>query len=466
MPSAPAAFRVGRVATGATALVIGAGLIAAATFLPLPSTRLEPSAVSVTPVPSTDQVICAGSVLRLGDESGTNATSASPIGSPAVVRASTAGEVESRVLAATDAGGGVGAPTALSAPSAPDAVIAGAQSQSVSTEDYRGFAAAACTAPSSDAWIVGGSTAVGRTALLTIANPGTVSSTVSLEIYTEEGLVEAAGTNGIIVAAGSQRVVSLAGFAPSLESLAVHVTSRGGPVAAAIQQSIVRGIDPGGVDIVGSTGVPSTILELPGLTIANGVGVQGLLGLEGYADLDTVLRVLVPGPDAASATVSITPAVEGGVTAGFTLDLEPGIVTDVPLDDLEDGVYSIRVETDAPVVAALRASAVDDEDVDLAWYTAAAPLTGDALVPVAAGPGATITLSNTTDSTVSASLDGEPVELGAGEAIAIAVDDARSYQLSGGAGLAVSVGYSGGNRLASYAISASATAEAPVVVRP
>lgn len=466
MPRALASFRIARVATGATALVVGAGLIAAATFLPLPTARLEPSAVTVTPVPSTDQVICPGSVLRLGDESGTDATTASPIGSAAVVRAATDGEVESRVLAATDAGGGVGAPSVLSAPSVPDAVVAGAQSQSVSTDDYRGFTAASCTAPSSDSWIVGGSTAVGRTALLTLANPGSVSSTVSVEIYSEDGLVEAAGTAGIEVAAGSQRVVSLAGFAPSLESLAVHVTSRGGPVAATIQQSIVRGIDPGGVDIVGSTGVPSTTLEIPGLTISNAVGVQELLGLEGYADLDTVLRVLVPGAEGVSATVSISSAAEGGETAGFTLELEPGVVTDVPLDDLEDGVYSVRIETDAPVVAALRASAADDGDVDLAWYTAAAPLTGDALIPVAAGPGATLTLSNTTDSPVIASLDGEPVELGAGEAIAIGVDDARSYVLAGGAGLAVSVGYSGRERLASYAISASATDEAPVVVRP
>ena len=467
MPDARTALLVGsRVAVGAAALVVGAGLIAAATFIPLPTAELEAPVVTVTPVPSADQVVCPGSVLRLGDESGANATSATAIGTATTVQASTAGDVESQALAATDAGGGLGSPVALSVPSTPDAAVAGAQSQSVRAGDYRGFAAAECSAPSSDVWLVGGSTAVGRTALLTLANPGAVSSTVSIEIYSEDGRVDAQGTSGIVVAAGGQRVLTLAGFAPSLESLAVHVTSRGGPVAATLQQSIVRGIDPGGVDIVGPTGAPATTQVIPGVTVTASVEVLGLLGLEGYADLDTVLRILVPGSEPANVTVTMTSTAEGALPAGFDIVIDPGVVTDVPLDDLDDGTYAVTIESDAPVVTALRASTATGGDVDLAWFTAASPLTGDALIPVAAGPGARLGLSNTTATAISATLDGQPLEVAAGAAVSIGVGDGRSYLLSGGAGLAVSVGYSGAGRLGSYAVSASATEEPPVVVRP
>ena len=467
MPEPRARLVVGaRAATGAVALVLGAGLIAAATFLPLPSARLEPQSVTVTPVPAADELVCPGAVLRLGDESGANATDASAIGSSTSVRASTTGEVESRALGATDAGGGLGAPTVLTVPSAPDAGIAGAQSQSVETADYRGFAAAECGAPSSDAWIVGGSTAVGRTTLLTIANPGAVPTTASVEIYGENGIIDAPGTTGIIVAAGSQRVLSLAGFAPSLDLLAVHVTTRGGPVVANLQQSVVRGIDPGGVEIVGATAAPATSQVIPGLTIRNAVETQGLLGIDGFADLESVLRVFVPGENDAATTVSITAAADGAAAASFELVLPAGVVTEVPLDDLVDGRYSVDVESDVPVVAALRGSTVAGEAADLAWFTAAEPLTGDTLIPVAAGPGSTLSVSNTTDEAIVATLDEQTVEVPAGGSVGIPVDDARTYRLAGGAGLAVSVGYSAAGRLAAYTVSASATEEPPVVVYP
>lgn len=467
MPEPRAGLLVGmRAATGVVGLVAGAAIVAAATFLPLPTARLEPSGITVTPVPATDQLICPGAVLRLGDESGANATDASAIGAAVTTRGATSGEVESRPLASTDAGGGVGAPIVLTAPGDADAGLTGAQSQSVATSDYRGFAAAECSAPSSDAWLVGGSTAVGRTTLLTLANPGAVTSTVTLDIYGEDGLVDAPGTSGIVVAAGSQRVLSLAGFAPSLESLAVHVTSRGGPVTANLQQSVVRGINPGGIDIVGATVGPSTSHVIPGVVLRNTVDVQGLLGAEGFDDLVTALRILVPGDSPATATVRITPSTPGGVGTSFDLSLDAGVVTDVPIDDLEDGTYSVEVETDIPVVTALRASTVDAEHADLSWFTAADALAGDALLAVADGPGALLSLSNTTADDITASLDGEAVPVPAGGVVSVPVVDARTHLLTGATGLFASLGFAGSGALGSYAVSASAAEEAPVVVFP
>jgi len=467
MPEPRARLLVGaRAATGAIGIVIGVGVVAAATFLPLPTVVLAPASVTVVPVPSTAQLVCPGAVLRLGDESGANATEASAIASAASTRGATSGEVESRALAATAAGGGVGAPTALLVPAGSDASIAGAQSQSVATSDYRGFTAAECARPSSDAWLVGGSTAVGRTTLLTIANPGAVASTVTLQLYTEDGLVDAPGTNGIVVAAGSQRVLSLAGFAASVESLAVHVTSRGGPVVANLQQSVVRGIDPGGVEIIGSTTAPATRQVIPGVIVSNAAELAGMLGLEGYEDLDTVLRVLVPGDAAARASVRIRPSAADGTGTSFDLSLDAGVITDIPIDDLEDGHYSVEIDSDVPVVGALRVATVADGDADLAWFAAAAALTGDSFLAVAPGPSATLSLTNSGSAAVSASLDGVAFTLPGGSSVSLDVGDGATHLLSGATGLYASVGYAGAAKLGAYTLSASATTEPPVTVYP
>ena len=58
-------------------------------------------------------------------------------------------------------------------PSAGEAAVAGGASASVTLAgDLRGLAAASCRPPSADAWLVGGSTEIGSSALLVVANPG------------------------------------------------------------------------------------------------------------------------------------------------------------------------------------------------------------------------------------------------------------------------------------------------------
>ena len=128
MPEPRARLVVGaRTVAGLVGVVVGIGVVAASTFLPLPTARIEPTSVTVTPVPSAEQLICPGAVLRLGDELGANATDATAIDSPSTTRAATTGEIDSRPLAATDAGGGLGAPVVLSLPVDSEAGLAGSQ---------------------------------------------------------------------------------------------------------------------------------------------------------------------------------------------------------------------------------------------------------------------------------------------------------------------------------------------------
>ncbi|WP_367651797.1 DUF5719 family protein [Curtobacterium sp. MCPF17_052] len=70
---------------------------------------------------------------------------------------------------------------------------------------------------------------------------------------------------------------------------------------------------------------------------------------EDTADAAPVLRLYVPGTEVARVTLGITTADGGGTTVDATA--EPGVVTDVPLDDFPDGRYSFTIDSSVPIVA-------------------------------------------------------------------------------------------------------------------
>ena len=116
--------------------------------------------------------------------------------------------------------------------------------------DLHGSAAAACQQPANDLWLVGANTALGRTAVLNLSNASSTPATVSLDLFGAKGQIQAPGSRGLLVAPGTTRSIVLAGLAPGEEQLSVRVRSAGGPVAAVIQQSVLRGLTPGGVDFI------------------------------------------------------------------------------------------------------------------------------------------------------------------------------------------------------------------------
>jgi hypothetical protein len=474
-----------RVVAGVVGLAVGAATIAAAALLPLSSIQLSPQSVSVTPQPAAKQLVCPGAVLQLGDAGGQNASVASAIGQPVTTIVATSGGYDTASLRQTDADpDAAGAPQLVTAPASTEnaASIAGAQYQSVDRDDYRGLAAAACASPSSDTWLVGGSTAVGRTTLLTLANPGAVESTVSIDMFSEQGAVEASGLSGIIVPASSQRVVSLAGFGPGLASIALHVTSRGGPVAASLQQAIVRGIEASGVDVIGATSAPNTHSIIPGVVILESEEVAGRLGEQGFDDLRSALRIFVPGDAAAQVSVRVIPdSVDAPVAdadgdsltgASFDLVADPGVVTDIPIESLVDGSYSVVVDSSVPVVTAMRASTVAATTVgsvpagasDVAWFSAATALGDSAFAAVAPGPGASLHLVNPGEIAAAVSIDGDTVTVPAGSSVTVPVSEGESLTLGGVEGLFASVSLRAPGRLASYLLASAAITEAPVTL--
>ncbi|PZE84953.1 DUF5719 family protein [Curtobacterium sp. MCBD17_032] len=449
----------------AVAVVVAAGTIAAAHTIGTTVTPGHPAGRTVTPVPAAAERVCAGSALRLSDDAGNDATRASAVGSPEIASATTGTGVERSRLEGSNTGGSE--PTLLTAPAGDTAPqVAGSSVQSVSDGDLVGTGAASCEDPSQSTWLLGGSTETGRTSLVTLANPTDVNATVDLAIADAEGTVSAPGTTGIVVAPNSQKVVPLAGFVTDQGATVVHVTSTGGQIVAHMQETVVRTLTPGGFDIVSGGAAPARTQVIPAVVLDDAEGAQRG---EDTADAAPVLRLYVPGDRTARVTLGITTADGGGTTVDATA--EPGIVTDVPLDDFPDGRYSFTITSTVPIVAAARTTTpTEDGRTDLGWFASAEPLGDTTTTAVAAGSGARLNLVNPTreDATVTIASgdDAQQVAVASGATATVRVPSTQQLTITGAAGLVAGVSYQGDDGIAGFPVRPATEVSSPMRVYP
>lgn len=254
--------------------------------------------------------------------------------------------------------------------------------------DLQGSAAAGCQQPGNDLWLVGANTSLGRSAVLSLTNASGTPATVSLDLLGSRGLIQAPGSRGLLVPPGSTRSIILAGLAPGQERLGVRVRSAGGPVAAVIQQSVLRGLTPGGVDFITPSTAPSERQVVTGLDIQDPAGVAALTAKPGYADAGPALEIAVPG--AADAVVEVKLYGRDGQKAlpgGGVVTAKAGAVTEVSLAGVAAGTYTVAASSDISFTAAVRLTrGLRPEGAsDVAYSAASARLGSQHVVPVPGG---------------------------------------------------------------------------------
>jgi hypothetical protein len=315
------------------------------------------------------------------------------------------------------------------------------------TGDLRGLSAVSCGVASTDAWLLGGGTQVGRRARLLLANPAPAAAVVDLTVLGPAGEVGAPSGEGIVVPAGGQVPVLLDALAPGLDALAVHVVARSGRVAATLDDEVVRGLVPGGTDGVTASAEPSTRQVVPGLSVNAGSASQDAAAAGAAA-----VRVAVPGPADAVVRVRLLGPDGPQDLPGVVRTVTAGTVVDLPLTGIPTGLYTAVVEADAPVVAAglvgrtvrprstrdaagvPRVLPGDNQVADLAWSASSAGLQGVLAVAAPALDGVKAVLAlGAVDSTrvvvVPLSADGAP---GAPRTFDLAAGTTGSLTLPGG----------------------------------
>lgn len=284
-----------------------------------------------------------------------------------------------KMRAAVVRGHGVDGPSALRMSPLEGELPVGAASVVVDAADgdLQGLAAASCQTPSNELWLTGASTTVGRTSVLAISNSSPSAATVSLELNTSQGPLQASGGKGLVVAPGQVKSVVLAGLAPDQDLLSVHVKSTGGAVTALIQQSVLRGLTPGGVDYLAPVQAPSTSVTIPGVWVQAPDAAAKISDQDGYADASAALAITVPG--ARDSVVEVKAYGSDGQVAlpdGGVFTATAGTVNLMPLKGLPAGTYSLSLKADEAVTATARLvrSTKVGEAVDLAFAPSTARL--------------------------------------------------------------------------------------------
>jgi len=273
--------RITRIA-GAIGVLVLTGAVAAAGFaVPAPAdVAVAPLTVDVPPAAQT--LVCAGALTRpAGIGAGDSAFNPTPVDAISEVRAVSvapagagaapagtlkplAGGTTLKGLGPTGAkaealraAGITGASVLRADPVGDQPPRAAAASASVTTAgDLRGLAAASCQEPAADQWLVGGSTELGNSATLVVANSGATAADVSVELFGPSGAVDLAGSAAFLVAPGAERALLLEGVAAEQKRIAVHVSAAGGLITAHVQDSRLDGFTPAGVDLVSAGPAP------------------------------------------------------------------------------------------------------------------------------------------------------------------------------------------------------------------
>ncbi|NYE21001.1 DUF5719 family protein [Microbacterium immunditiarum] len=373
--------------TGARAI---AGTVVAVAFVvavvtaagvPWPTYERRPVEVAAMPVPSASVLVCSGDLLALGQivEDPDQVVVAA---SQSVVSGAEDGAMAEFVL------GGPGAPRAYS--KEPDGsrrvAVAASGAAAADTPFLRGYAASACRPPLIESWLVGGSGETGAADIVVISNPGRVAATVELTVFGATGPVVPPGGAAIVIPAGQQHVVPLAGLARGEASPIVRVSASGAPVTASLQTSITRTLATGGVDQVEAIASPETDQIIAGVPVMAGAAADGQVA--------TIARVLSPTA-AGTATLTVTDARNATpAREPQPIALSAGLPIEVDLGGLPPGDYTVEVTADVPILAAVWQTTDFAPGADFAWYTPAPELEGTAMLAVPAGPLRTLSLVN------------------------------------------------------------------------
>ncbi|PYF99384.1 hypothetical protein SAMN05216184_10794 [Georgenia satyanarayanai] len=322
------------------------------------------------------------------------------LGAPAGEEVSLAGSA--RLAQLTDAGEA----TVLEADPVEDAVAlaAGTSVAVTGSGDLRGLAATSCQTPSTSAWLVGGSTQPGDSAQLVLSNVGQTPASVTLAGWGSTGALDLSTAGTVLVPAGGQRIVLLEALAAD-PRVAIHVAAAGGEVTALVQDSRLRGLVPGGTDLVAPSVPPAETVVVPGIFLGETSGEE--------ADAPAV-RVVNPGEETATVSLELLGA-DGPepVPGAEDLVLDPGAVVDVSLTGIPGGPWSAVVSADRPVTAAAVTTTVgtaSEEDpgtapVDRAWSPAVPALaSGVVAVPGDAVTSRYLVLANPADGDVEVEL--------------------------------------------------------------
>lgn len=455
------AFRVAatgaRVLTGtvvAAACVVG---VVVAIASPWPTVAHEPAQAQVTPLPGDTVLVCNGDFRAIGRNPSASLEMVSAA-APKLTVDGSSGRPESEPLPAKDLADGGSAQRLVGVVEGREAPrIAATESLTLAEDDLFGLAAAPCRPASIESWLVGGTVETGTEDLIVLTNPGVVPSTVTLGLY---GSIRASST--VIVPAESQVALPLTSIAAGSDYPVVKVTATGSPVRAVLQSSLTRTLDPAGVDLQDAVAAPQRHPVLPGIRVFENDGDNSDMA---------VVRLMSPGTDA-EAVVTLSEVGSSGTAAELTVPLVADEPTELSLSTLPPGEYTARIESDAPVLSAVRQQDGEGPETDFAWVLPAPEVEDEVYVAVPAGPAPRLVLVNSEESDAAVTVQpvggGDPIEVTvkAGSSTKVTVKARTVYSMTTSGPIHASVTMTASGALAVWPVWPAVGAQESITVYP
>ncbi|MEU3734877.1 DUF5719 family protein [Streptomyces sp. NPDC033538] len=241
------------------------------------------------------------------------------------------------------------------------------QTTEVAAGTGRGLQGVNCTAPDTEFWFPGASTATDRTDYVHLTNPDDSAAVVDIELYGKDGALKSTVGEGITVPAHASESLLLSTLVDEEQTdLTVHVGVRSGRVGAAVQALD----DKTGGDWLTAAADPASDLVLPGIP-KDATAVRLVLFTPGGTDADLKVRL-------ASPSGLITPA------GHETVRVKAGMTTGVDLGEVTRGEAGSLVLTptsgSVPVVAAVRVVRGKGGEQESAFIPASDPVGARATV--------------------------------------------------------------------------------------
>lgn len=216
------------------------------------------------------------------------------------------------------------------------------QTTEVAAGTGRGLQGVNCSAPDTEFWFPGASTAAGRSDYVHLTNPDDSAAVVDIELYGKDGALESTVGEGVTVPPHGTESLLLSTLTEAKETdLTVHVGVRSGRVGAAVQALD----DKTGGDWLTAAADPAADLVLPGIP-KDATAVRLVLFTPGGTDADLKVRLASPSgliTPAGHETVHVKAGMTTGVDLGAVTRGEAGSLVLTPTDGAVPVVAAVRV---------------------------------------------------------------------------------------------------------------------------
>ena len=221
-----------------------------------------------------------------------------------------------------------------------------------------------CSVSNGEQWFAGGSGALTSKSFLYIVNSGFSDSSVELQIYTPNGLIE---PKTVVITQNSTKKISVDTLVPGEDKIVIGVKTLSGRVSSYLLDERKKGLKSLGADFVAPVANANRKV-----TIA---GISGLVGkqISNNNSVAHTLRLLIPGTIDANIDVTINSNDGNFIPEGLAqFNIKNQRVLDIPLTFAPvNQPFSLIIDSDQPVLASVLSEFTFGKSKEIAWATGA-----------------------------------------------------------------------------------------------